>query len=258
MESIVAALERIEVKKKKLDAVRPLPPELVKNLQEWLAVEFTYTSNGIEGNTLSFSETALVVEKGITIGGKTVQEHLEAINHIQAIDFIRDLASKKQHEIVLDDILAVHKIILQKIDDSNAGIFRKVMVMVVGSRTIFPNYAKVPFLMVEFMTWLHKAVDHPVVVAALAHYKLVTIHPFVDGNGRVARLLMNLLLLQSGYPLAIIKKEQRAQYIAAIEQARSSDNYEAFYAVIIDAVEYSLDIYLKAIEESEVIMREVS
>lgn len=250
MENIQEALQRIDEKKKKLDAVRPLPPELVKNLQEWFAVEFTYTSNAIEGNTLSFSETALVVEKGITIAGKTVREHLEAINHVKAIDFIIDLARQKQTDIALDDILAIHKIVLQQIDDMHAGIFRKVMVKVAGSRTIFPNPVKVPFLMVEFMDWLHKIQDHPVIVAALAHYKLVTIHPFVDGNGRTARLLMNLLLLQQGYPLAVIRKEQRLEYINAIEHAREADDFDQFYAVIVSAVEYSLDIYLDAIEQS--------
>lgn len=253
MENIQENLRRIDEKKKRLDAVRPLPPELVKNLQEWFVVEFTYTSNAIEGNTLSLSETAMVVEKGITIAGKTVREHLEAINHAQAIHFITDLARKKQSDIALDDILAIHKIVLQKIDDVHAGVFRKVMVKVVGSRTLFPNPAKVPFLMIEFMQWLHSAADHPIIVAALAHYKLVTIHPFVDGNGRTARLLMNLLLLQQGYPLAIIKKEQRPVYIDAIEHARETGDFSQFYAVIISAVEYSLDIYLEAVEQSNLL-----
>ncbi|HLJ31134.1 MAG TPA: hypothetical protein VKU36_01735, partial [Candidatus Babeliales bacterium] len=120
MESITEALKRIDEKKKKLDAFRPLPPELVQNLQEWFAIEFTYTSNAIEGNTLSLSETAMVVEKGITIGGKSLREHLEAINHVQAIDFIRELAQKKRTDLALDDILAIHKIVLQKIDDKHA------------------------------------------------------------------------------------------------------------------------------------------
>jgi Fic family protein len=250
MSGLTDALQRIDAKKKRIDAVRPLPPALIKNLQEWFAVEFTYTSNALEGNTLSPSETALVVEKGITIAGKTMHEHQEAINHMGAIDFIIDLARKQRNDLALDDILAIHKLVLKKIDDRNAGIFRDVMVKVSGSRTIFPNAAKIPFLMVDFMQWLHKADEHPVIVAALAHYKLVTIHPFIDGNGRTARLLMNLLLLQCGYPLAIIQKEQRSEYINAIEHARSTDDFNAFYDVIISAVEYSLDIYVDAIEQS--------
>ena len=250
MTTIEQALKRIDEKKKKLDAARPLPAALVKNLSEWFAIEFTYTSNAIEGNTLSMAETAMVVEKGITVGGKTVREHLEAMNHAQAIDFIKDLAQKKQSDLALDDILAIHKMILSKIDDVHAGVLREVMVRVVGSPTIFPNSAKVPFLMVDFVSWLQTATDHPIIIAALAHYKLVTIHPFVDGNGRTARLLMNLLLLQCGYPLAIIKKEKRAEYIAAIEHARQKEDMAEFYKVIVEAVEYVLDAYLEAVKES--------
>jgi Fic family protein len=251
MTNVMDVLNRIDEKKKKLDAARPLPPALVRNLQEWFAMEFTYTSNALEGNTLSLSETAMVVEKGITIGGKTVREHLEAINHARAIDFIEELAHKQRADLAMDDILAIHKIVLQKIDDLHAGVFRKVMVRIAGSSTIFPNYAKVPFLMVEFMAWLHSTTDHPIIIAALAHYKLVSIHPFVDGNGRTARLLMNLLLLQCGYPLAIIKNEQRGAYIDAIEHARNTDDFTPFYAVILQAVEYTLDSYLEAIKESD-------
>lgn len=253
MIEITDVLKRIDEKKKQLDAARPLPIELVRNLHEWFAVEFTYTSNALEGNTLSLSETAMVVEKGITVGGKTIREHLEAINHAQAIDFIENLAGKQRVELAIDDILAIHKLVLQKIDDMNAGVLRKVQVRILGSATIFPNSAKVPFLMVEFMQWLQSASDHPVIVAALAHYKLVTIHPFVDGNGRTARLLMNLLLLQCGYPLAIIKKEQRNEYISAIEHARKTDDFNEFYGVILQAVEYTLDSYLQAIKESNLL-----
>lgn len=241
-------LKRIDEKKQKLDSYRPLPPELVKNLDEWFSIAFTYASNALEGNTLSHQETALVVEKGITIGGKTIREHLEAINHAQAIDFIKSLVHKKRQDIGLDDILAIHKVVLQKIDDRNAGIFRNVMVRITGSSTVFPNYAKVPFLMTEFMGWLHTATDHPIIIAAQAHFKLVSIHPFIDGNGRTARLLMNLILLQHGYPLAIIKKEIRSQYIAAIENARETNNFTQFYSIISLAVEESLDAYLEAVE----------
>lgn len=240
-------IARIDEKQKKLNAYRPLPPELVANLEEWLAVDYTYNSNAIEGNTLSLSETALVVEKGITIGGKTVREHLEAINHMKAIDCIRALAHTTHVELVTDDILAMHKIILQGIDDMNAGVFRTVNVRVTGSSTVFPNWAKVPLLMVDFMQWLQTTQEHPLIIAALAHFKLVTIHPFVDGNGRTSRLLMNLLLLQSGYPFAIIKNEQRTAYINALERAQVTNNLDDFYELVLNAVEASLDIYLQAV-----------
>jgi Fic family protein len=245
MIDVIDALKRIDEKKKQLDAARPLPIALVRNLQEWFAVEFTYTSNALEGNTLSLSETAMVVEKGITVGGKTIREHLEAINHAQAIDFIESLAHKQRADLAIDDdILAIHKMVLQKIDDMNAGVFCK------GTG--------VP-LLVEFMQWLHSASEHPIIVAALAHYKLVTIQHDIMAcpsklyakEGRTARLLMNLLLLQCGYPLAIIKKEQRSEYINAIENARKADNFVPFYGVILQAVEYTLDSYLQAIAESD-------
>lgn len=245
-------LTRITEKKHKLDSFRPLPSALVKNLDAWLAIEFTYTSNAIEGNTLSRDETALVVEKGLTIGGKTINEHLEAVNHMQAIDFIKLLVDKKRQQLDIHDILSIHKIVLQKIDDVNAGSFRRVSVRISGSTTTFPNYLKVPDLMDEFEQWLHDTKEHPAHVAALAHLKLVSIHPFVDGNGRTSRLLMNLLLLQEGYPFAIIQKEDRSKYIKAVEKAVQTNNYDDFLIVVFEAIENSLDIYLEAIEQSEI------
>ena len=251
MTQIQNLLTRIDEKKKQLDSYRPLPSALVKNLEEYFAVECTYNSNAIEGNTLSLSETALVIERGITIGGKTVREHLEAINHAQAINFIKEIARKKPATITTDDILAIHKIILQKIDDRNAGAFRKIAIRTLGSTTIFPNYAKVPLLMIDFMQWLQTTHDHPAIIGALAHFKLVSIHPFVDGNGRTARLLMNLILLQHGYPIAIVKQAHRSAYINAIETARTTENFTDFYILILHAVEESLDQYLQAITESD-------
>ena len=221
-------LARIDEKKKQLDSFRPLPQALVKNLDEWFKIALTYTSNAIEGNTLSHEETAMVIEKGITIGGKTITEHLEAINHAKAIDFIKELVKQKKETICLDDILSIHRIILQGIDPIHAGIFRTVMVRILGSNNVFPNYLKVPILMTEFMLWLTTTQDHPVEIAAMAHFKLVSIHPFVDGNGRTARLLMNLLLLQQGYPLAIIQKEDRKAYINSLELASSTNDLSAF------------------------------
>jgi len=245
-------LKQLTIKKQKLDAFRPLPKELVKNLNEWFKVELTYTSNAIEGNTLSRIETALVVEKGITVEGKTLREHLEAINHAQALEFIKSLAKKKREEITEDDILDIHRLILAKIDDSNAGRYRTVNVRIAGSRVILPNSAKIPKLMKDFIGWLHqKNTDHPVQIASDSHFKFVSIHPFIDGNGRCARLLMNLLLIQEGYPTALIRKEDRKRYINSIEKGQLGGSLSDYYQIIYEAVNRSFNIYFQALEPKE-------
>lgn len=245
-------LTKLTKKKQKLDKYRPLPPELVKNLEDWFRVELTYTSNAIEGNTLTRQETALVVEKGITIEGKSLEEHLEAINHAQALEFIKTLVKKKREELTQADILDIHKVILAKIDDTNAGRYRTVSVRIAGSTVVMPNAVKVPDLMSEYVKWLNSPnADHAIKISADAHYKLVSIHPFVDGNGRTARLLMNLLLMQNGYPPALIRKEDRRRYISFIEKAQLGGNLDDYYELIYEAVERSLDIYLEALEPKE-------
>lgn len=245
-------LKQLIEKKQKLDSFRPLPVELVKNLGEWFKVELTYTSNAIEGNTLTRQETALVVEKGLTVEGKSLKEHLEAVNHAQALEFIKKLVGKKRGQITENDILAIHQLILQKIDDPNAGKYRTVAVRIAGATVVLPNPAKVPDLMKEFVNWLHqKSNDHPVKIAADAHFKLVSIHPFLDGNGRAARLLMNLLLMQIGYPPALIRKEDRRAYINAIEKGQIQKELDDYYHLIYKATNRSLIIYLEALEPKE-------
>lgn len=240
-------LKDLEAKKKELDGHRPLPTALVKNLDDWFKVELTYTSNAIEGNTLSRAETALVVEKGLTVNGKTVREHLEAINHVEALGFIRGLIGKKRKDITERDILSIHGLILRKIDDRNAGCYRDVAVRIAGVPVVLPNPVKVPELMEDFAKWLHgKNRDHPVKIAAEAHLRLVTIHPFADGNGRTARLLLNLLLLQEGYPPALIRKEDRKAYLESLGRAQLEGQGEDYYELIYKAVDRSLNIYLEA------------
>ena len=242
--------DKLTQKKQALDSYRPLPVNLVKNLDNWFRVELTYTSNALEGNTLTRKETALVLEKGLTVGGKSLNEHIEATNHAQALDFIKSLITKKPSAIKADDIMFIHKIILKSIDDDNAGHFRNVAVRISGSSVVLPNYRKVPELMAEFHNWLINCVNmHPIALAAQAHYRLVSIHPFIDGNGRTARLLMNLLLMMHGYPPAIIRKRDRLAYISSLEKAQlggSIDNYEK---IINKAVNRSLDIYLNALKD---------
>lgn len=242
----------LDKKKKKLDDLRPLSSELTKNLEEWFKVELTYTSNAIEGNTLSRKETAIVVEKGLTIGGKTLVEHLEATNHAKALDVINKLAKKKYYEITERDILAIHYAILHGIDDYNAGHYRHVPVRISGSSVIMPNPAKVPLLMTDFISWLNRGKNiHPVELAGEAHYRLVTIHPFSDGNGRTARLLMNLILVMEGYPPAIIRPQERLPYITSLEIAQLGGSKEKYQKIIYNAANRSLDIYLKAIMGEE-------
>ena len=248
--NIETFLLELSNKKEQLDQFRPLPPELVKNLDDWFKIELTYHSNALEGNTLTKSETALVVEKGLTVAGKSVREHLEAINHAYAIDFIKGLVSKPRSELSLRDINDIHQLILKRIDDIHAGTFRKIAVRISGSDVVLADPLKIPELMDAFMSWLQTVEGNPVIIAADAHLKLVTIHPYIDGNGRTARLLMNLLLLQTGYPPAIIKKEDRLMYINALEKAQLTGDVTDFYEVILKAVLYSLEQYLHAIKKS--------
>ena len=234
-------------KKNQLDSYRPLPDELLRNLDDWFRVELTYTSNAIEGNTLTRRETALVVEKGLTIGGKTLIEHLEATNHAHALDWIKEQIRRKPQVLSEKDILLIHDIILQGIDNQNAGHYRNVPVRISGSVVVLPNPRKVPDLMEKFVEWLKDSEHlHPLELAAESHYRLVTIHPFVDGNGRTARLLMNMVLLMSGYPAAIIRKRDRLAYISSLEKAQLGGSKDDYIKIIMKAIDRSLDIYLKA------------
>lgn len=248
MKKILAAFE---TKKRRLDAYQPLSPDLVSNLHDWFKVELTYTSNAIEGNTLSRIQTALVVEKGLTVEGKTLEEHLEAVNHAQAFEWIASLVHRSRTELTQHHLLELHRLILQKIDGANAGRYRTVSVRIAGSRAIMPNPAKVPQLMDEFISWLWKARGNELVIAADAHFRLVSIHPFVDGNGRVARLLMNLLLMQAGYPPAVIRKEERRRYITSIEAGQLGKSLDDYYKLIFESIDQSLDIYLDAVEQKK-------
>lgn len=248
MKKILAA---IETKKRRLDAYQPLSRDLVSNLHDWFKVELTYTSNAIEGNTLSRAQTALVVEKGLTVEGKTLEEHLEAVNHAQAFERIASLVHRPRTEVTQHHLLELHRLILQKIDDANAGRYRTVSVRIAGSRAIMPNPAKVPQLMDEFISWLWKARGNELIIAADAHFRLVSIHPFVDGNGRVARLLMNLLLMQAGYPPAVIRKEERRRYVTSIEAGQLGKSLDDYYKLIFESIDRSLDIYLDAVEQKK-------
>jgi Fic family protein len=240
--------EMLTKKQKLLIKHKPLPRPLINNLDNWFSVELTYNSNAIEGNTLTRQETALVVEKGVTVGGKTVNEHLEATNHALAIDWVKKKVNASPKHIIEKDILNIHKIILSGIDNTNAGCYRNVSVRISGSSVIMPNPLKVPELMKKFVLWLKQPQEiHPVEFAAEAHYRLVTIHPFTDGNGRTARLLMNMILLMQDYPITIIRKRDRLAYVNSLEKAQLGGSKDDYLQLVANSVNRSLDIYLKSV-----------
>lgn len=242
---MVNIFDQLSAKKKKLDALKPRPAEERASIQEWLDVEYTYTSNWIEGNTLTRGETALVLEKGITIEGKTLREHLEATNHQKAIGFIRSIVKKGHQYITEHDIKSIHKIILTGVDDRWAGLYRQTQVFIRGAATEPPPPQEVSWRMGKIIEWLGSIQgEHPVKIAADFHFRFVEIHPFIDGNGRTARLLMNLVLLGHGYPIAIVKTEERQAYMHAIRGGIQTGSLEKFYRVIAGAVERSLDAWI--------------
>lgn len=181
------------------------------------------------------------------MGAKSLIEHLEATNHAHALDWVKKQVTRKPTSLSQKDIFNIHDIILKGIDDANAEHYRSMPVRISGSSVVLPNPRKVPDLMTELVEWLGKDQHlHPIELAAEAHYRLVTIHPFIDGNGRTARLLMNMILLMTGYPAAIIRKRDRLDYIASLEKAQLGGSKETYLKLISDAVGRSLDIYLRA------------
>ena len=223
--------DEVDNLKKKLDSKRPIPKETLKSLKESINLEWTYNSNGIEGNTLTLRETQVVLE-GITVGGKSIKEHLEAINHEQAILFLDELV-KEDNPITEWNIKNIHQLILKEIDNENAGKYRKENVTIKGAAHIPPDYITVPELMekliLNYKTW---NIYHPIVKATLLHGELVKIHPFIDGNGRTSRLIMNLDLMNSGYNPIIIKKEDRLKYYEALDKAHATYDYTDFVKLV--------------------------
>lgn len=239
--------KEVDAKLTKLNNKRPLSKEASKSLQDSINLEWTYNSNGIEGNTLTLKETKVVLE-GITIGGKSVREHLEAINHENAIEYLEDLLRDK-NEVSEWNIKGLHQLILKGIDDSNAGKYRNDNVMISGANHIPPEYIKVPELMekliINYEDWNEY---HPIIRASLLHGELVKIHPFIDGNGRTSRLIMNMDLMKSGYVPVIIKKENRLKYYEALDKAHTTDDYTDFVKLVTEAENEMLDRYLSIVE----------
>jgi Fic family protein len=235
----------IDELKKDIDQRRPLTKNQYNTLRNNLIIEWTYNSNAIEGNTLTLSETKVVLE-GITIGGKSIVEHLEAINHRDAILFLESIVDGRE-DISEWNIKNLHQIILKDIDNLNAGKYRMENVLIGGAKHIPPDYVMVPIQMQTLVyednrEWIQY---HPVIRAALLHGEFVKIHPFIDGNGRTARLLLNLVLMLNGYPPIVIKKESRLAYYEALDTAHTTLNYSKFVHLIATLVIEAEQLWLK-------------
>lgn len=239
--------KEVDEKLSKLNSKRPLSKEATESLQNAINLEWTYNSNGIEGNTLTLKETKVVLE-GITIGGKSVKEHLEAINHENAIEYLDGL-TKDKSEISEWNIKGLHQLILKGIDDDNAGRYRNHNVIISGAKHRPPEYIKVPELMEKLMmNYDEWDKYHPIIRAALLHGELVKIHPFIDGNGRTSRLIMNMDLMISGYVPVIIKKDNRLKYYEALDKAHTTGDYTDFVKIITEAENEMLDRYLEVVQ----------
>lgn len=236
----------IDQLKTQLDNLRPLPENTVRTLHEQQVLEWTYHSNAIEGNTLTLKETKVVLE-GITIGGKPLREHFEVINHKDAIDYVEAIVNNRE---TLDEwqIKSIHQLVLKNIDTKNAGAYRQENVVIAGAEHRPPNFLKLPELMADLMTWYKNAEHlHPVECAARLHVDFVGIHPFVDGNGRTSRLLMNFELMRRGYLPVIIPVQTRFQYYEALDAAHVHGNYAPFIELIAQLEQMTLKHYLSVI-----------
>ena len=242
-------LDEIDALKAALNKFRELDSF---RIAQALELEYTFESNRIEGNTLTLRETDLVINEGLTISGKSMREHLEAINHVEAVAYIKQLI-ERNFSFNERELLSVHNLILRGIIPEDAGRYRKVQVMIKGSSHMPPQPFLVPKQMEDYFLWMEENKNklHPVILAAEMHERLVTIHPFIDGNGRTSRLIMNLILLQNGYVIANIKGdyETRMQYYQSLETAQTSGNKEDFILLIAQIEKECMQRYLDIISK---------
>ncbi len=238
-------LNKIKANKKILDAKRPLTQSEIKTIRKWFDVTYTYHTNALEGNTLTLGETRMILEDGLTVGGKQVKEIFEAKNHQKSLDLLFDIVSGDK-DLSEEAICALHKKLLLDIDDENAGNYRKIQVYITGSEELPPMAKAVPNFMKEFIIWYNDNKDKIDVLDLVGrvHYKFVKIHPFIDGNGRIARLIVNLILLKSDYPPIIIPITRRQEYIEAIKKGE-----ESFTIFMLDIINVNLEDYLKMMDK---------
>lgn len=227
-------LAQCERQQQQLWAYRPLSPETLKSLREYYRVGLTYTSNALEGNSLTESETKIVIEDGLTIEGKPLRDVYEAVGHAKAYDYLYELS--RETPITEDTIRTIHRLFYQQVDAEKAGEYRAVPVFISGSQYPVAPVAEISKRMQQLVRWYtsHEGKMHPVLLAAELHKRFVYIHPFIDGNGRVARLLMNLALMRNEYNIAIIPAVTRSEYVAALEAGHKDE--DVFAGFIADRV----------------------
>jgi len=243
-------LQDIATKKAELDRLRPLAPHGLTNLEHSHDIELTYTSNAIEGNTLTAAETTMVIEQGITVAGKPLRDHLEAIDHFDAIRYVRELA-RRSEPLTESDVRNLHRLVMLRSDPGIAGRYADQgrYVLTDTGRHTFPSPAENPALMGDFAAWLHGMTDTPE-TAFTAHRRLVDIHPFNDANGRTARLLMNLILIRGGYPLVAVRPMDRPEYIHALQRHQVGEGREEFDRLLYERLDATLGECLGALREA--------
>jgi Fic family protein len=240
--------KEITIREKQIKAII-CNTQKMRVLHDWLSTELAYTSNAIEGNTLTRKETNRAITQNITTGSKPIKDYLEAKKHADAFKLILKLAKNKR-DIAESNILNIHKQILKGIDEDFSGRYRNVRVRISGSQVVLPNPLKVYDLMQDFLKWLKENKLCPDYKAAMAHLKFVSIHPFIDGNGRTARLLINLILLKNSLLPLIIRPRDRKQYINVIEEAQLSGNVKKYNRFMLNAYIRSMDTYIDMFNEN--------
>ena len=241
-------LASIAAKKERLDAMRPVSREALLALQKFYDVDLTYTSNAIEGNTLTLRETAELIEHGITVGGKPLRDHLEAVDHYNAVLWMRELAAKTT-PVDETTVRELHRRIVFRSQPEIGGVYSTLPRRIAGSPVVLPNAVKIPGLMKEYGEGLTMAAPEPA-TSFNAHFRLVAIHPFADGNGRTARLLMNLFLLRGGYPPVAVRPEDRKTYLDTLEHASMREDIRPFQTFMHERLDATLGEYLSALEEA--------
>ena len=240
---------RLDYKLKQLQGLRHIPPTQIIKLQEQFGIEMTYNSNAIEGNRLTLKETFLVINEGLTIKGKSLKDHLEAKDHFEALNYLYEFIEKDSRQGISEVFIrSIQQLIVKETDTTWAGNYRNSDVIITGSNHTPPDASAVPHMVSDLIKWVsnNKNKLSPIELAAFLHHRIVFIHPFFDGNGRTARLVMNLILMQKGYPLVMILKNDRRRYYDSLDKA-DKENYKPFVNFIAQALERSLNIYLRTL-----------